>query len=207
MQIYTISTQNGKNPQIHAPWPLMRTPVHGSHNPARFPSQETKTRHNRKDIRTQGSFDLTPVHRHITSKTLQEGFACTGVIWRDSGARTCGPEHHTRHKDVHWDCAKQLRYTNMSPQRLSKRDACAQRLPDLTPVHSHAVLSPKQGTKMCTEIKQNDSHGLIINFNHIKKMHMNIKYRNISRFFFIICISFQIKVRDSKSKNERNYAF
>lgn len=38
-------------------------------------------------------------------------------------------------------------------------------------------------------------------------MHMNIKYRNISRFFFIICISFQIKVRDSKSKNERNYAF
>ena len=125
----------------------------------RFPSQETKTRHNRKDTRAQGSFDLTPVHRHITSKALQEGFTCTGVIWRDSGARTCYSEPHTRHKDVHRSEVKGLRctvptiphdspakrlkqdttgkihvhgghltglrYTDISPQRPSKRDSRA----------------------------------------------------------------------------------
>lgn len=109
-------------------------PDHG-HDPPRFPSHGAQTRHKWTDTRAQEAFDGTPVHRHATSKTVKEGFMCTGVVWSDSGAQQCGPEPNTRQTDVYGSRLIWLRCTGTLSWGSYKAHRCAREWSKTTPVH------------------------------------------------------------------------
>ena len=161
--------------------------MHGSEVKGLRCTDISPQRPSKRDSRARESDDLTPVHSNGTLRLIQGTKMCTGIKQKTPVHDTVAQRlynAHTRVREslsrtmvtiphdspamglkqgtsgqthVHRGHLTGLRYTDMRHQRLSKKDSCARGVSDLTPVHSNGILRPIQGTKMCTEVKQNDS--------------------------------------------------